>query len=348
MNTLFNVINISKAEYWDEIVKSFKNYDVNYLSRYAKAFQLHGDGEPFLFYYDKDGTRGINVFMKRDIGLVPYFKNKIPLNTVFDLSTPYGYGGFWIEGEDYEAVIKAYNSYCLENGFVSEFVRFHLFSNYNTYFNGISETRTHNVVRSLEISFDDMFMDFEHKVRKNIKKANNAGLKIEIDEAGERLDDFLNIYYGTMDRTDASTSFFFSKEFFQEINKMENNYVYIHVIYEGKVVSSELVLYGAENCYSFLGGTNREYFSLRPNDFLKYEIIKWAKNKGLKRFVLGGGYGGDDGIFKYKKSFAPNGVYDFYIGKKIFDNDKYNELVELRCKDEKFDINTNFFPIYRG
>lgn len=345
---MFNVININETEYWDEIVKSFKNYDVNYLSRYAKVFQLHGDGEPLLFYYDKDGTRGINVVMKRDIGLAPYFRNKIPLNTWFDLSTPYGYGGFWIEGEDYEAVNKAYNSYCLESGFVSEFVRFHLLSNYCTYFNGIIETHTHNVVRSLELSLDDMFMDFEHKVRKNIKKSNNAGLKIEIDETGERLDDFLNIYYGTMDRTDASTSFFFSKEFFQGINKMDNNYVYIHVIYEGTVVSSELVLYGSENCYSFLGGTNKEYFSLRPNDFLKYEIIKWAKNKGLKRFVLGGGYGDDDGIFKYKKSFAPNGVCDFYIGKKIFDADKYNELVNIRKSNVEFNCVSNYFPLYRA
>ena len=30
---------------------SFKDYDVYYLSGYVKAFQVHGDGEPLLFYY---------------------------------------------------------------------------------------------------------------------------------------------------------------------------------------------------------------------------------------------------------------------------------------------------------
>ena len=111
------------------------------------------------------------------------------------------------------------------------------------------------------------------------------------------------------------------------------------------MISAELVIYGSENCYSYLGGTNSEYFDLRPNDFLKYEIIKWAKNKGLKNFVLGGGYGSDDGIYQYKLSLAPHGVYNFYIGRKVFDQKSYDELVSLRDENE---LNEKFFPLYRS
>lgn len=345
---MISVITIDEEQKWDNIVKSFKNYDVNYLSGYSKAFQYNGDGQPLLFYYNDGRTKAMNVVMKRDIALAEPFKDSLPLDTWFDLSTPYGYGGFWIEGEDYNSINYAYDSYCRDSGFVSEFVRFHLFSNYQQHFSGIRETHTHNVVRGLEISLDEMFMDFEHKVRKNLKKADKYGLELEIDINGKRMDEFLNIYYGTMNRTEAKKNFFFSKEFFLELNKMKDSYVYIHVLYEGIIISTELVLYGTENCYSFLGGTNEEYFALRPNDFLKYEIIKWAKEKGLRRFILGGGYGDDDGIFRYKKSFAPNGVRDFYIGKRIFDEGKYNELVKLRFADMNINKAINFFPIYRG
>ncbi|MDD5457686.1 MAG: GNAT family N-acetyltransferase, partial [Candidatus Margulisbacteria bacterium] len=128
---------------------------------------------------------------------------------------------------------------------------------------------------------------------------------------------------------------------------MTGNYIYLHVLNEGSVISTELVLYGSENCYSFLGGTDHVFFHMRPNDFLKYEIIKWAKEKGLKNFILGGGYGGDDGIFKYKRSFSPNGMCDFYIGKKIFDKEKYKTLTDMRIKKENFEENSNFFPEYR-
>ncbi|MEI7668259.1 MAG: GNAT family N-acetyltransferase, partial [Erysipelotrichaceae bacterium] len=300
----FEVIPITNEKKWDEIVRRFKNYDVSYLSGYAKAFQIHGDGDPILFYYDDGSTKAINVVMKRDIALSEHFIGKLPLNEWFDISTPYGYGGLWIEGDSFQAVNDAYDIFCINNGFVSEFVRFHLFSDSHKTYSGESINHSLNVVRDLTPSLEEIKNDFEYSIRKNLKKANDANLIIEIDEDGKRLNEFLEIYYATMDRANAKPSYYFSKEFFNTINCLKGNFVYMHALFEGKIISTELVLYGTENCYSFLGGTSSEYFSLRPNDFLKYEIIKWAKNKGLKRFVLGGGYTENDGIFKFKKSFA--------------------------------------------
>lgn len=78
------------------------------------------------------------------------------------------------------------------------------------------------------------------------------------------------------------------------------NIMFFHTQYEGKIISTELVIYGMESCYSYLEGTDREYFHIRPNDFLKYEIIKWAKEKGLRNFVLGGGMVRMMGYFSIK------------------------------------------------
>ena len=80
----------------------------------------------------------------------------------------------------------------------------------------------------------------------------------------------------------------------------------------------------------------------------KYEIIKWAQEKGLKNFVLGGGYGADDGIFQYKSHLAPHGIVDFYIGRKVFDQKNYDELVELRSRDNPDCIDSKYFPKYRA
>ena len=226
-----------------------------------------------------------------------------------------------------------------------EFVRFELFTDYHEHYDGEVETRTHNVVRSLEMPLDEMWMDFKQKVRKNVKKANSFNLSCIIENTGEYLEDFLRIYYGTMDRTDAEGEYYFKRQFFEDLNEMKDNVMYFHAVHEGKIVSTELVIYGAENCYSYLGGTDREYFDVRPNDYLKYEIIKWAKEKGLKNFVLGGGYGADDGIFQYKLALAPHGEFKFYIGRKIFDMESYDNLVALRSEDL---LNEKFFPKYRS
>lgn len=345
--SMIKEIGIENKKEWDEIVTSFSNYDVFYLSGYSKAFMREApkNGTPILLLYENNGDRAINVIFKRDVAQDDKFSGKIEEGQYFDLITPYGYGGFWGSISDWDQLNQDYRDYCMRNHYVCEFVRFELFTEYYKHYDGEVETRTHNVVRSLDMPLDKIWMDFKQKVRKNVKKANTNNLEILIENSDAHMDDFLRIYYSTMDRTDAENEYYFSKQFYEDLNEMKNNMMYFHVVYEGKIISTELVIYGAENCYSYLGGTDKEYFDVRPNDYLKYEIIKWAKNKGLRNFVLGGGYGADDGIFQYKLCLAPNGLYDFYIGRRIFDKESYDKLVELRIADE---LNEKFFPLYRS
>ena len=191
---------------------------------------------------------------------------------------------------------------------------------------------------------DEMLMDFEHKVRKNLKKAEASGLEIRIDTAGHDLTDFLRIYRATMDRNHAENEYYFSEDFYRQINTMNGHFAYFHVLYQGMVISTELVLMGTDTMYSYLGGTDEEYFAHRPNDFLKYHIIRWGFEHGYRQFVLGGGYGADDGIFRYKKSFAPEGIVRFYTGQAVFDSTGYDALCALRT-----DLpNSGFFPRYRA
>ena len=70
----------------------------------------------------------------------------------------------------------------------------------------------------------------------------------------------------------------------------------------------------------------------------------------MENFVLGGGYGADDGIFQYKLCLAPNGQRDFYIGKNIFDTEAYDSLCRLSGKEtHSNDLpGIGFFPEYRA
>lgn len=343
------IITLKEKEKWNKIVKSFSNYDVFYIAEYVEALKEHGDGEPLLFYYNYKDTKAMNVIMKRDIAKADFFKDKIEKNKYFDLTSPYGYGGFIIEGKDYKNVNKEYKKFCKKNNIICEFVRFNLTENYEKKYYGKIDNIKHNIIRTLDLNPQEMLMDFEHKVRKNIKKANKNGLEIQIDTTGKSIESFLEIYYKTMNRNNAKKEYYFDKKFFSILNSMNENIAYFNVLYKGKIISTELVLYTPNNCYSYLGGTLSEYFNLRPNDFLKYEIIKWAYNKNIKNFILGGGYSEkDDGIYKYKKSFAPkNGQVDFYIGKKIFNMKIYKKLVNIRKKEKDFNDTSKYFPLYR-
>lgn len=341
---------ITEKEKWNNAVRSLQNYDVFYLQEYAKAYKMEDEanGEPLLLVYSDENDYAVNVIFYRDIANLPMFCDILEHDQYYDICSPYGYGGFIGEISDYDKLNQEYLEFQKKKGYICEFVRFNLFSEYFNYYDGQVVSPTHNVVRDLSLTQDELWMDFKQKVRKNVKHALRNELRVILDETGEYLDDFLRIYYGTMERTNANDNFFYSRHFFELLNEMQGNYVYFHVLHNDVIISTELVLYGKEQCYSYLGGTDSNYFNLRPNDLLKYEIIKWAKDKGLNNFVLGGGYGSDDGIFQYKTCLAPNGIVKFYVGRKIIEKEKYEWLVNQRQSICEKPINENYFPLYRS
>ena len=93
----------------------------------------------------------------------------------------------------------------------------------------------------------------------------------------------------------------------------------------------------------------KEYYHLRPNNLLKDEMIMHFKGKGLKTYCIGGGVKLDDGIYRYKKTFAKCGEKDFFVGKKVHNNGVYNELCR-RWEEEfpkKAEENKGYFLRYK-
>lgn len=349
MENVIREIGIHENETWNKIVKSFSNYEPFYLNEYALAFmnENENNGIPVLLYFENEKNRAINVVFKRDVEKDERFKGLIEPDTFYDLISPYGYGGFYGEINDYNEINEEYNKYCVEKHYICEFVRFLLFGNYSKYYDGNTRLCLHNVVCNLTESLENIWMNFKPKVRRNVRRAEKSGLKFIIDPKGERVDDFLNIYYSTMAFNSANKEYYFSKSFFETLKQLNENIVFFFAQYMDTIISAEIVLIGANNCYFYLGGSNREYSQFRANEFLKYNIIRWAKENSLDSYILGGGYGQDDDLFRYKEGFSPNGICNFYVGSKIFDNSAYRFLVDIRQNQTPFEHPNTFFPLYR-
>jgi hypothetical protein len=275
-----------------------------------------------------------------------------------DITTPYGYGGpqYWGGRDvDSENVIfwRNFDAWAVDNNIVSEFVRFGLGSDSQLPYPGEVVVRSRNIVRSLDLEPELLWMNFAHKVRKNVKAAQRSGVTVRIDETGQEVSEFLRIYHDTMDRRSADSSYSFPIDFFESIHKeLQGSFAYFHAIREGKVVSTELVLLSRYAAYSFLGGTDSDAFEFRPNDLLKYEIMRWAMRRGILRYVLGGGASPGDGIEKYKRGFAPNGSVDFVSGQRVLLPEIYRALVEKAQQRFSMDGRTwpsdsAYFPAYR-
>lgn len=345
---MLTVYEIWQSEEWDRIVRSFADFDVYYLSGYVKAFLLHGDGQPLLFYYEDDHVRGINVVMKRDIAKDSRFSDKLKANEIFDFSTPYGYGGWLIEGENNESLFSAYEAWCISNNIVAEFVRFHpVLANHRFVTNGYDIIPLGNTVAMDLSSPEKIWENITSSNRNMIRKAEKNGVEIHCSNAPDLIETFREIYNATMDKDNASDYYYFSSEFYESIfSDLTEEAQLFYALYEDKIVSAAIMLTSNGRLNYHLSGSRQEYRQLASTNLLLYKAALWGFENGCKTFHLGGGVGaGEDGLFKFKKAFyRKDELPRFHIGKKVFDEEKYDELVNLRSNLPE----NGFFPKYRA
>ncbi len=351
---MLEIINIDESDKWDSMVKSFSNYDVYYLSGYTKAFKYHGDGEPTLIYYHDEEIRAINVVMIRDIAENKRFKDKIESKSLFDITTPYGYGGFVIEGipndNNLKKINKEYSDYCRLKNIISEFVRFHPVLNNSKINCEIYEVIDLGKTITMDlISKEQIWNDLSSKNRNVIRKAIKSGVEIYWGRSPELIDEFIPLYNATMNKDDATDYYYFNKEFYKSVlEDLRYNSLIFYALYDQKIISMSMILFGNDNMHYHLSASDKEYQSLAATNLLLYEAACWGFENGYKSFHLGGGLGSkEDSLFKFKKAFNKNSKTYFSIGKKIFDQEKYHVLKNIREKESNKTSRDGFFPSYR-
>jgi hypothetical protein len=210
------------------------------------------------------------------------------------------------------------------------------------------------VVQDFPVSEEALWRGYDHKVRKNVNRARSLGLTVEVEETGERLEAFLDVFWTTLDRRAAHGSYYFERPFFEALSRhCPGGFTYFHVIEEGRTISTELVIRAGKYLYSFLGGTRADRFEARPNDLLKHEVSLWGMRHGYRGYVLGGGTTGEDGIFRYKLSFAPEGRKQLEYGRWVLDTQAFEALTKARLAHERATapgalLREGFFPAYRA
>lgn len=262
----------------------------------------------------------------------------------WDAVSPYGYGGPYIQGDiDGDVVLAAIYWWVHERGLYSAFLRLALDAPVPSVCRDDCRVKTQapNVVVGVRTAAEQ-WRHYEHKVRKNVNKARRNGCTVTRTTADPDLDAFLAIYTGTMQRRGASERYYFDRSFFARLTDELAGSWAIYTVHDstGAPVSVELVLTSPAWSYSYLGGTVQEAFPLAPNDLLKHQVVDDTRDRGARGYTLGGGATPGDGIFRYKRSFAPDGVVDFRTVELIGDVAAYARLSEGTTR-------SGFFPAYR-
>ncbi|MDR1522249.1 MAG: GNAT family N-acetyltransferase [Streptococcaceae bacterium] len=347
---MLNVIDVDNIQKWNEIVNSFAQYDIYYLNGYAKSFKINGDGEPLLFYFEHGNTKAINVVMKRDLCEEKHFIGKIESGCYFDFSTPYGYGAWIVEGEEIDKLNQEYTEWCKNANIVSEFVRFHPFMSSHVLLKDMYYSKKLSSVVSIDINNESAILEnIKSKDRNMINKAKKSDIRIKYDNVGKFINKFIDMYNETMERNNAADYYYFDDTFFKSmLNELKNNFMIVYAEKDNEIVAMAMILYSNCNMHYHLAASRKEYQKYAPSNLLIYDIACWGNKNGYRRFLLGGGVNGlEDGLYRFKKAFNKNSDIDFYIGRKIFNKQKYEELLNIRkLQDNNFDINNSYLKQY--
>ena len=338
---------------WNSLLEEeFSEYnDIYFRYEYFELYKKYYNVEPEAIFWENKNIKIFWTHLVRDISKIEQFKDF----KYYDLTTPYGYGGPLIItktrdekeiNESLKEFFGAYTNYALENNYVCEFIRFHpIFENWKSFdriFN--AEYLNDVVIVDLTKDLEEIWRDIKKGHRYNIKKSIREGCTVEVisEPSKNDIDDFIKIYYHTMDKNKASKKYYFPIKF---INNHFNllKIILIEIKYNNRIIGASMFIFWDKIIHYYLSGTSYDSRSLYPSDLILWESIKWAKENSLKLLHLGGGRGKNDSLFEFKKGFS-NDIMPFHIGKKIFNIEAYHALLTINPMSA---TPNNYFPTYR-
>lgn len=348
------IIDTANRERWNCLIQSFEQWDIYFTYEYNAALMLHGDGQPLLIYYEEQGARIAYVMFQNDIAESRAFRHLLETGRYYDWTSPYGYGGPLTEGQITHDVLERFRaelfSYCAGHHIVSQFFRFHPLLHNHRLFTDICEMKSLKKTVAIDtLDYEAIDQNMTSECRNRVRKAEKNAVEVLYDR-GERLDEFLRIYYMTMQHHQADAYYYFKKEYFTYlIENMNDHLIFFYARKDGEIISAAIFLYSDRYMHYHLGGTTIEGRKYAPFNLLLRSAARWANQNGMRALHLGGGTEAEDTLYRFKRNFCPQGAADFYIGRTIFDQSAFDELVGLRKKhDSSFRADVPFMITYRA
>ena len=304
-----------------------------------KIFDIYFKPEYNLLYQNSDRKSSCFYFQNKEkIFFYPFLLQKIDSEkNYYDITTPYGYGGPISNSADKNFLIEAedcLNERLLKLNVIAELIKFHPLIYNHILLKDIYRGKISKVCKTVSLNISKIAEEdllnkiYSYSNKKSIKKAERNECQIMISRNKDVWNKFISLYELNLKKNKASKKYFFSKKYYKIIKElMGENYYIFSCKFNEEIVSSMIILYNDYYAHCHLIGSNNLARKLSANNLLHHEVIKWCKSKNINKLHFGGGVSNDenDAVYKFKKSFS-NETNDFYVGERIINYEKYNEL----------------------
>lgn len=311
------------------------------------------------FYHQIDNTfRSVLLLFEceRSFIALPIVIRPIEGTPYFDVTSVYGYAGpisHYAEGFDKSLLIDFFQTqflaFCRRENIVSCFARLNPLIEQKEILAGLGEVVALNKTVSIDLtlSAEEQRRNYRKSLKSELNQLRRKDIIVKEASSVFEIDKFVEIYYETMDRVEATPNYYFSKDYFHKFMDNPDFDSKLLLAYKGdRVIAGAIFTFTERIMQYHLAGTTEEFIHETPMKLILDEARLLGNASSAEILHLGGGVGGhdDDSLFRFKSGFSKD-FKQFSIWKFIVNPGIYNRLVEE--KDIK-DRQSNFFPLYRS
>jgi hypothetical protein len=206
----------------------------------------------------------------------------------------------------------------------------------------------------LDAPEEETWCNYHKKLRQELRRSQRLGLESVCDPEWRYLQEFLALYYATMERNHAAAFYFFSPDYFESLRQALGEHGGLVVTrYQGQAVAACLMIDYQGIASTHLSASDPKFErQLSPSKLLLHDTQLWARRRRNRVLHLGGGRGSsnEDPLFCFKAAYSPH-RYRFSTGRWILNQATYDELSRVRweqARQSEAELAAGFFPEYRA
>lgn len=295
------------------------------------------------------------------IMLLPLIERSTPYGFGSDAVTPYGYSSPIFSNCATEKfrinALQCFQDAAQQRGLVSSFIRLHpliqpSLLGVDKLLRGIwlQDERGFTVDLPLDLDHDIWLSSIASGHRADIKRLMSNGSRFVMN-TDVIIRDFPRIYAQTMQRLNAKSEYQYTPQYFDRLHEALGDKLQCAAVLDadGNVMCAALFTHVDLVVQYHLSATDERFVKLAPMKLVISEMRKWARERSVSYFHLGGGVGGrKDSLFYFKEKFGGQ-IRFFRTVSAIHNSEIYEKEFQIRASLNE-SINNRidgFFPAYR-
>jgi hypothetical protein len=192
----------------------------------------------------------------------------------------------------------------------------------------IPSLQFHGHVIDLHSDEKTLFSAVSPPFRRSVRKAERAGLKVQFSQTSESMHVFYRLHCQTRRRHGLPPQ---PWKFFANITRhmLQSGRATLATVFrDTQAVASAVVLYhGKQACFKF-GASDDKHRDVRPNNFLMWQLVRWAAEQGFDQLHLGRTSLANPGLRRFKLALGAREEsveyfnYNFQEGGFVRDQDR--------------------------